>query len=196
MPRTSFLPVRVRPLFSCQRRCPWPASGARQGPVCKASENISLQNTNLTASAVEERGQLGDHGAPPGNLGPGASGISGSSSGDGGMERSSSHQGNMHQTTEELVDWFCEQYAISDRRRVRAPLRRALAALKAEDPQRTQLSLELDILPKLEVRAWAHTGGSRGWGLGCTWGRQQQQAGTAPVCSLLRGAGSAQQGTE
>ncbi|GAB4816415.1 hypothetical protein N2152v2_003461 [Parachlorella kessleri] len=58
----------------------------------------------------------------------------------------------------DLVDWLCQAYSITEKRRVRGPLRRAQAALRAEDPGRGRLSLERDILPKLEVR-WSGVGG-------------------------------------
>ena len=53
---------------------------------------------------------------------------------------------------EELVDWLCQAYSVTEKRRVRGPLRRAQAALLVEDPSSGRLSLERDILPKLEVR--------------------------------------------
>lgn len=52
---------------------------------------------------------------------------------------------------DQIVDWFCSTYAIADKRRVRAPLHRALLALQQAHPDRTQLQLEHDILPKLQV---------------------------------------------
>lgn len=54
--------------------------------------------------------------------------------------------------TEQIVDFFCAAYSLAERRRVLLPLQRAEAALAAVPPERAPLSLEADILPKLEVR--------------------------------------------
>lgn len=61
------------------------------------------------------------------------------------------------QAAHEVEAWLCARYGV-ERRRVRRPLARAVAALRAADAGR-ELSLERDVLPKIEVR-WG--GGQRG----------------------------------
>lgn len=47
----------------------------------------------------------------------------------------------------------CLQYKLNVRRQVRGKAERALAALREVQPDAAHLSVERDILPKLEVRA-------------------------------------------
>lgn len=81
---------------------------------------------------------------------PGSSSSSSSSSPDQQLQQLRAHGDG----AEEVVLFFCAAYGLTERRRVLGPLRRATAALQAAEPGR-QLSLQADILPKIEVGALA-----------------------------------------